>query len=77
MDVALDRLIDEHWLRRDESGPDVYVQNADHPAMANRLAHATLTRKIEDGTLAQGTELTVETAAGLIGTDTQTAQQAL
>ncbi|MFF4830287.1 GntR family transcriptional regulator [Streptomyces sp. NPDC001315] len=77
VDAALDRLVDDHWLRRDENTADVHVQHADDPAMANRLAHAALTRKIDDGTLAEGTELTAETTAGLLGTDVRTAQQAL
>jgi DNA-binding GntR family transcriptional regulator len=79
VDAALAKLVDEHWLRRDENGAtlDVHVRDADDPAMANRLAHAALVRRIEDGTLAQGAELTAETAADLLGTDAQTAQQAL
>ncbi|MCM2579004.1 GntR family transcriptional regulator [Streptomyces meridianus] len=77
VDAALDRLIDGHWLRRDENSTDVHVQDANDPAMANRLAHATLTRKIDDGSLAEGTELTTEAAADLLDTDARTAQQAL
>lgn len=77
VDAALDRLIDDHWLSRDENTTDVHVQDADHPAMANRLAHAALIRKIDDGSLPEGTELTAEAAADLLGTDVRTAQQAL
>lgn len=77
VDAAIDRLVDDHWLRRGENTTDVRVQDADDPVMANRLAHATLTRKIDDGSLTDGTELTAETAAGLLGTDARTAQQAL
>ncbi|EST23520.1 hypothetical protein N566_25700 [Streptomycetaceae bacterium MP113-05] len=77
VDAALDRLIDGHWLRRDENGTDVYVQDADDPTMANRLAHANLSQKIDDGSLAEGTKLTAEAAADLLDTDARTAQRAL
>lgn len=77
VDAALDRLVDDHWLSRDEGTTDVRVQDAGHPIMANRLAHAALTRKIDDGSLGEGTELTAEAAADLLGTDVRTAQQAL
>ncbi|WP_394813651.1 GntR family transcriptional regulator [Streptomyces hazeniae] len=77
VDAALDRLIDGHWLRRDENSTDVYVQDADDPAMANRLAHAALSQKIDDGSLAEGTELTAEAATDLLDTDARTARQAL
>ncbi|MHB9858955.1 hypothetical protein [Streptomyces sp. YIM S03343] len=43
----------------------------------SRLAHATLTRKIDNGTLTEGTEITAETTADLLGADVRTAQQAL
>jgi DNA-binding GntR family transcriptional regulator len=77
VDAALDRLIDGHWLRRDENSTNVYVQDADDPAMANRLAHAALSQKIDDGSLAEGTELTAEAAADILDTDARTARQAL
>lgn len=77
VDAAIDRLIDDHWLSRDQNTNDIHVQDAGHPVMANRLAHAALSQKIDDGSLAAGTELTTETAADLIGTVNRTAQQAL
>ncbi|MEU4116514.1 GntR family transcriptional regulator [Kitasatospora sp. NPDC028055] len=79
VDAALRKLIDDRWLTRDGSGtaPDVYVPGADDPTMASRLAYERLAKKIADGTLPEGTELTDERVADMLGIDNRTAERAL
>ncbi|MEW1640150.1 GntR family transcriptional regulator [Streptomyces sp. NPDC093801] len=79
VDAAIRKLLDERWLARDESGgtSDVFVQSADDPTMASRLAYEQLAKKIADGTLQEGTELTDEQVADMLGIDEQAAHHAL
>jgi transcription initiation factor IIE alpha subunit len=53
------------------------VQSADDLMMASRLAYEQLARKIADGTLPEGTELTDQQVAEMLGIDEQAAHHAL